>query len=52
LVAVHPGAGLKSISDLMTRADLRATLRYIRSTNKRVREVAKARGQNRDARET
>ena len=46
------GADLKSISDLLTHAEPRTTLRYIRSTNKRVREVAKARAQNRDPRET
>ena len=46
------GADLKSISDLLTHAEPRTTLRYIRSTNKRVREVAKARAQNRDPRDT
>jgi Phage integrase family len=46
------GADLKSISDLLTHAEPRTTLRYIRSTNKRVRQVAKARAQSRDPRET
>jgi hypothetical protein len=43
------GADLKSISDLLTHAEPRTTLRYIRSTNKRVREVAKARARAREA---
>jgi hypothetical protein len=42
------GADLKSISDLLTHAEPRTTLRYIRST-KRVREVAKARARVREA---
>jgi hypothetical protein len=46
------GADLKSISDLLTHAEPRTTLRYIRSTTKRVREVAKARARNREAGET
>jgi Phage integrase family len=46
------GADLKSISDLLTHAEPRTTLRYIRSTSKRVREVAKARARNRQAGET
>jgi hypothetical protein len=44
------GADLKSISDLLTHAEPRTTLRYIR-TNKRVREVAKARARAREARD-
>jgi Phage integrase family len=43
------GADLKSISDLLTHAEPRTTLRYIRSTQKRVREVAKARARAREA---
>jgi hypothetical protein len=42
------GADLKSISDLLTHAEPRTTLRYIRSTSKRVRAVAKARAQSRE----
>lgn len=42
------GADLKSISYLLTHAEPRTTLRYIRST-KRVREVAKARARAREA---
>jgi hypothetical protein len=45
------GADLKSISDMLTHAEPRTTLRYIRSTNKRVRAVAKARAANREAAE-
>jgi len=43
------GADLKSISDLLTHAEPRTTLRYIRNTGKRVREVAKARARTREA---
>jgi hypothetical protein len=42
------GADLKSISDLLTHAEPRTTLRYIRSTSKRVRDVAKARARTRE----
>ena len=42
------GADLKSISDLLTHSEPRTTLRYIRSTNKRMRTLAKARAQSRE----
>jgi Phage integrase family len=42
------GADLKSISDLLTHSEPRTTLRYIRSTNKRMRTLAKARAQTRE----
>jgi hypothetical protein len=42
------GADLKSISDLLTHSEPRTTLRYIRSTNKRMRTLAKARVQSRE----
>ena len=42
------GADLKSISDMLTHAEPRTTLRYIRSTTKRVRDVAKARARTRE----
>jgi site-specific recombinase XerD len=42
------GGDLKSISDLLTHSEPRTTLRYIRSTNKRMRTLAKARAQSRE----
>ncbi len=42
------GADLKSISDLLTHSEPRTTLRYVRSTNKRMRTLAKARAQSRE----
>jgi len=42
------GVDLKSISDLLTHAEPRTTLRYIRSASKRVRDVAKARARTRE----
>jgi site-specific recombinase XerD len=46
------GADLKSISDMLTHAEPRTTLRYIRSTNTRMRAVAKARARSRETGDT
>ena len=51
-VPVNTQAVGDNLAYILTHAEPRTTLRYIRSTNKRVREVAKARAQNRDPRET
>jgi integrase len=42
------GADLKSIQDLLTHTTPRTTVRYIRSTSKRIRTLAKARAENRN----
>ena len=42
------GADLKSIQDLLTHTTPRTTVRYIRSTSKRMRTLAKARAQSRE----
>jgi site-specific recombinase XerD len=46
------GADLKSIQDLLTHTTPRTTVRYIRSTSKRMRTLAKARADNREGGDT
>jgi len=46
--ADEAGADFKSISDLLTHAQPKTTVRYIRRTSKRIRDVAKARAASRD----